>query len=825
MSVDEANVEITEVDKIIQSSDQPRIATRAYSKKTNKPIKVISEAVNANKKQKEPKKSPILRFVDSLINLPRKNIRKRRIITSSSSDSDTEKNKKSKGNKTKSENILENRSKINNKLYELENLRTIRENYSQERNTRCKTPQEIQEDNELRDTTFLSISDNENIAAGGISPMSINDTSISNGFFEHINLQEVINNAPKFVNQSANQAKTGAKPKVVLPRTVSQLEKQITEQAEKLKEVELLQNENRDKISKMNNTNTNISEPLRQSIVDSVLAEENSNNSQESVFDRVSNSNKRYSLNIPNKPQDIASNIPRITNNNHRHSLNINNNETQLNNNSHHKKRNTTVSQTSTSTNNLSTPSLSDLMAQIQRLQLDNQRLNRLFQTQVNNQNQDQIQDQEFNHEQRQPQNEQRFEQNNGIMLKDALRNIDRFSGNPNELDVFLTNCDFYHEIIPDFQLQTLLNYIKTRLSSTVVTKLEALENFNSWEELREELLKKIKPLVTMENAMGTLHSMKQKANENVAQFGARIKNQVEILNNTKEILNADIYTKRGMRKLNEKTAMNQFTRGLINTQLYSQTNAIERDSLDDFIAFAAEKEISVKNSNHLRCNLCSKPGHLEFECHSKSKNDRTSNNNTEERKIITCYKCEKKGHYARDCRIDSKGNNRFQNDNQNRNYNDKRNNSNYRQQESSRNNETNYNRSNNSNYNRGNNSNYNRGNDLNRSNDSNYNRGNDGNRFNQNNKFSNDRCNVYNMRHNQNGYGQNQNFNYNPSMNRNFDPYQNQNYMEQIPFMQQTNMQLPRQQINQEIKNEENNNPQSIPAQFIRRANLNEKW
>lgn len=125
--------------------------------------------------------------------------------------------------------------------------------------------------------------------------------------------------------------------------------------------------------------------------------------------------------------------------------------------------------------------------------------------------------------------------------LKQYLSGIQHYKGDEKELDAFINNCDSYWSLAEENQKNTLLNIIKAKLSGEVLQKVGSLTPFLTWPTLRTALREGIKPLISFAGAQEAIMMNKQLPKETIRQFGARMKNLLEDLNNTQHILNSTV--------------------------------------------------------------------------------------------------------------------------------------------------------------------------------------------------------------------------------------------------------------------------------------------
>lgn len=255
------------------------------------------------------------------------------------------------------------------------------------------------------------------------------------------------------------------------------------------------------------------------------------------------------------------------------------------------------------------------------------------------------------------------------ITLKEILAGIKEYKGEPKDLEAFLNNCDLYEELTLDAQKPVLLQVIKAKLSGEVLQKLGPVGNFATWALLKVGLRNAIKPLVSFAGAQEAILNNKQMKSEGVRAYGARMKQLLDDINNTQHILGATEAVKLALRAQNEKQTIIKFEQNLINPELQRMSSASHKQTLDEAISYASEKELWIISSTLLKCSLCHK-SHLEYDCKEDEAKAGTSasasvNKASEnKKKAVVCFKCNKPGHLANVCRSQGSNSSNKQNNN-----------------------------------------------------------------------------------------------------------------------------------------------------------------
>lgn len=357
------------------------------------------------------------------------------------------------------------------------------------------------------------------------------------------------------------------------------------------------------------------------------------------------------------------------------------------------------------------------------------------------------------------------------IPITELLRGISYFRGDEKDLETFIDNADLYFAIVAESQKQTLLRIIKARITGEALNKIGNLASYESWEDLKQALKTKIKTIISFEAAQEEITNVKQKNTETIQEYGNRVKKLLQNLNNANLTLVDNESSIAALKIANEKIAIRKFEQNLLNETLKIIVSSSNKQTLEESVSYAVEREMWLRSTNVTKCNFCNKTGHLESECRTKMA--RNSNRNEplarpgNRAQNIVCYKCNRPGHYASECRSSTPRNN-------NNNYNNNHNNDN------AGNNNGNFNRNGNNGENnvrnnlRQQNNNHNNGNNFNRN-------GNNTPRGNRNNNPYNNGQNYDNGNRNSmqgNPNRQNRNTNQRFNNNGNFNPnYPNQNF------------------------------------------------
>lgn len=212
--------------------------------------------------------------------------------------------------------------------------------------------------------------------------------------------------------------------------------------------------------------------------------------------------------------------------------------------------------------------------------------------------------------------------ENLGLELKDVITAIPIFSGNRKDLDTFTNTCDLYVELISPSDRPHLIKIIKTKITGEALAKISPIASLTTWPEIRKKLKEKINKTITVEYAREDLNNVKQFKDESIEAYSNRIRGKLRSLNEAvKEMTESDTEIT-VIRKINEKQAINKFEQHIRNNTLRMMVSAAAKDSLDECIAFALQKEISFKPNMIQTCSHCGMNNHDTMECRRRNNNN-----------------------------------------------------------------------------------------------------------------------------------------------------------------------------------------------------------
>lgn len=208
----------------------------------------------------------------------------------------------------------------------------------------------------------------------------------------------------------------------------------------------------------------------------------------------------------------------------------------------------------------------------------------------------------------------------NEIHLKDMIQSIPSFTGKIDELDTFINTCDVYNELVEQNQKANLLRIIKGKIAGEALHKASPINDLNTWDNLKRRLIERIRRPVTYEFAHTDISSILQNANESIEAYGKRTKEKLRKLNEASRSLVTGDDQLPALRTANEKLAIAKFVQNLRNDTTRVLTSAQTKDTLDETIALAMQKELGEKSRNFKNmCQYCSSKNHESRDCFKKS--------------------------------------------------------------------------------------------------------------------------------------------------------------------------------------------------------------
>lgn len=210
--------------------------------------------------------------------------------------------------------------------------------------------------------------------------------------------------------------------------------------------------------------------------------------------------------------------------------------------------------------------------------------------------------------------------------LKDVIASIPMFSGKKEELDGFINTCDIYMTLIDD--KENLFKVIKAKITGEALAKISPLTDTNDWIGLKTKLKKCIKKRVSLEYATEDLNNTFQKKDENLEDYGTRIKKKLAKLNEASREITENETELKILRQVNEKNAISKFEQNIRNPTIKVLVSAASKKTLDETITFAMQKELLENNKIIKRCTICGLNNHSEQFCRRANNQNTNKNQN-----------------------------------------------------------------------------------------------------------------------------------------------------------------------------------------------------
>ncbi|XKL60597.1 hypothetical protein PGB90_007654 [Kerria lacca] len=226
------------------------------------------------------------------------------------------------------------------------------------------------------------------------------------------------------------------------------------------------------------------------------------------------------------------------------------------------------------------------------------------------------------------------------------------FSGNPDELQPFLDDCNLANLYCPLEMISNLLIEIVAHITKAVRSDLQGRSDLQTWEKLREYLKKKYKYQYTCDQLNDQLSCVEQKPFEKCEQYADRIQHLVW---KTKEAAitgeNIEFIT-----KMTEKLALNRFK----NHSLPEISRFLRLKGVTTFDAAVQEAiEEERQNQSHFFkkkfCTKCNINNHTTSECRKEIQNFNTTctaYNQLDDWILLDTYNISNIGNHIHDLRI-----------------------------------------------------------------------------------------------------------------------------------------------------------------------------
>lgn len=208
------------------------------------------------------------------------------------------------------------------------------------------------------------------------------------------------------------------------------------------------------------------------------------------------------------------------------------------------------------------------------------------------------------------------------IEIKNIITNIPTFSGEKKELDSFINICDLYHELAPTEIRPSLILIIKTKIIGDALAKISPISTLTTWAQIKARLKEKIFKKVSLEYAQEDLNSVSQYKDEPIEKYGTRVKAKLRNLNDAIKNLTEEQAEITVLRKMNEKLAISKFEQNLHDNTVRILVSATQKESLDECITIALQKELLEKTKNPNKsnnCSICGMSNHTDINCRRKT--------------------------------------------------------------------------------------------------------------------------------------------------------------------------------------------------------------
>lgn len=254
------------------------------------------------------------------------------------------------------------------------------------------------------------------------------------------------------------------------------------------------------------------------------------------------------------------------------------------------------------------------------------------------------------------------------LSISQFLKIVPEFDGTSSKLHKFLKCCDLnFIPLVKDADKQMFLELVGSKLCGRAYDVVK-YNQFQSWEELKNELCKQFEERKSVEHLQIELVQARQNSNESVLEFGNRIEQLLSSLNDAC-IAREGVESVKCINNLNSGTALRAFVDGLRIEKIQTVINSCRFKALKEAIDKAIEEEVTLNKKSFLdlnnspKCQLCNKRGHIATKCFSlksrgessNSKNNSSSsiesnsNNNSKSTRLF-CNYCKRKGHLIENC-------------------------------------------------------------------------------------------------------------------------------------------------------------------------------
>lgn len=218
---------------------------------------------------------------------------------------------------------------------------------------------------------------------------------------------------------------------------------------------------------------------------------------------------------------------------------------------------------------------------------------------------------------------------NMSIQIKDAITAIPLFTGIKKDLEGFINTCNIYMDLIPEDKKGDLFKVIRSKIVGEGLAKISPLTETNTWNEIKTKLKDKFYKKVSLEYAQEDLNNVLQLQKETIEEYGKKVKKKLRALNDTTNELVDSQEEKTLLRRMNEKLAISKFEQNLKNDTIRILVSAKTKNTLDESITYALQKELSEKTKNKHSCSICGMNNHSASTCRRRTNNNFDNSKNT----------------------------------------------------------------------------------------------------------------------------------------------------------------------------------------------------
>lgn len=240
--------------------------------------------------------------------------------------------------------------------------------------------------------------------------------------------------------------------------------------------------------------------------------------------------------------------------------------------------------------------------------------------------------------------------------IRDIVKVIPRFNGNPSELRVFINKCnELWSHVRSGADQARFMTILKNNMSGEAALLLLDESDVDDWESLRDLLNKNFNSDPNHSNNIALMQSMKQAPNESVEAYCKRIK---DILSKLKSSVPLGA-TKQFWFEHTESHAIQALEDGLYDVKLQSRVVSAGKKSFHIASQFAIETESRLKSKttestsidrnekvSKMFCKYCKRTNHTIKDCKLKIKNDETKPSEEQ----FKCTICKKNSHTTEIC-------------------------------------------------------------------------------------------------------------------------------------------------------------------------------